>query len=201
MGKEEKFFDLLKELASQTDHTGHLMYETMTGTMSPEDGWRAAGEIRKSYDGMYSRLLDKMYKAYKDPSDLDMAKGIICRLNHSLRTLNRLVCQAGLLQDTPPEQLSLMARLSAASVEEMKKILEYTADMNANYMKMEARGRRIYAYEERGMTCLSGALQRLYSEEGKAASLIYWKDIFEGLYDVLNDMREIIPRMQRIMDR
>lgn len=201
MGKEEKFFDLLKELAAQADRTGHLMYGTMTEEISPEEGFREVGEIRKSYDGMYSRLLDKMYKAYKDPSDLDMAKGIISRLNHSLRILSRLVCQAGLIQTAPPEQLALMARLAAASVEEMKKILEYTADMSANYMKMEARGRRIYAYEERGRGCYRIALQQLYSEGGDASRLIYWKDTFEGLYDVLNDMREIIPRMQRIMDR
>lgn len=68
-------------------------------------------------------------------------------------------------------------------------------------MKMEARCRRIYTYEDRGDDCYRKVMRNLYGEETKAAELVYWKEIFNHLEEVLDAAAGAVPLLQKMITK
>ena len=178
MSKEDKFFESLRDFAGFTGRVGFLLEETAEGRMAVSESYKECSDIKMKCRESYGLLMERMYKAYKDPSQLDMA-----------------------MVGETPEELTLMARLSAASLSELKKIMDYTTDVSENFMKMEARCRRIYTFEERGDDCFRRMMKKLYGSETKAAELVYWKEIFDHLEEVLDASAGTVPLLQKIITR
>lgn len=200
MSKEDKFFESLREFAGYAAQAGAAMNDTAEGRKDPSEGYREAAAMKRNCRDTFGRLTEKMYKAYKNPSELDAVRGIISKIYHSADILKDVLSHMDIVEvGEPPEELPLMARLVSASLEEMKKTLDYTMDVEDNYMKMEARCRRIYTYEERGDECYRQIMKKLYGGEEDVKYLIYWKEIFDQLEEVLDSIAGMVPLLQKIV--
>lgn len=200
MSKEDKFFESLREFAAYAAQAGAAMNDTAEGRKDPSEGYKEAGAMKRNCRDTFGRLTEKMYKAYKNPSELDAVRGIIAKIYHSVDILKDVLSHMDIVEvGEIPEELPLMSRLVSASLEEMKKNLDYTVDVEDNYMKMEARCRRIYTYEERGDQCYRQIMKRLYGGEEDVKYLVYWKEIFDGLEEVLDSTAGMVPLLQKIV--
>lgn len=202
MSKEDKFFEALRDFASYAGQAGSILEETAEGRMDVADGFSRTRELKRKCREALGPLTEKMYKAYKDPPLLDAARGTIERIYRMTDVLKDVLGQLDMYEaGETPEEYRLMAKLAGASLSEMEKSLAYTSDISANYMKMEARCRRIYTYEERGDECFRRIMRKLYGDNTSASELVYWKEIFSHLEEVLDACAGTVPLLQKIITR
>ena len=100
--------------------------------------------------------------------------------------------------ETTPREFSSMVMLVRDALLEMKKVLDYTGDVAANYMKMEARCRKIYVFEERGDEFYREEIRRLFTEKQSAAYMIYWKDILVDVERMLDAAAGAATLLQKL---
>ncbi|WP_299145461.1 DUF47 domain-containing protein [uncultured Dialister sp.] len=202
MSKEDKFFEALRDFGGYAGRAGFLLEETAEGRMDISDGFKEITDVKKKCRDSFGPLTERMYKAYKDPAQLDAARGLIDRMYRMVDMEKSVLGQLDMtVAGEAPEEYALMARLVSSSFLEMKKILDYTDKISENYMKMEARCRRIYTYEDRGDDCYRKVMRNLYGEETKAAELVYWKEIFDHLEEVLDAAAGAVPLLQKIITK
>lgn len=202
MSKEDKFFETLRDFSGYAGRAGFILGEAAEGRMDISEAYEEAGDLKRKCRETFGVLTERMYKAYKDPSELDSVRGLIERMYRMVDITKSILGQLDMmLVGEMPEELSLMARLAAASLGELEKIMDYTVDIPDNYMKMEARCRRIYTYEDRGDDCFRKVMQKLYGRETTAAELVYWKEIFDHLEEVLDASAGTVPLLQKIITR
>ena len=80
-------------------------------------------------------------------------------------------------EEKKPEGIVLMAKLNKHAVIELVKIINYTVDVTANYMKMEARCQKIYSMEERGDDTYRETLSDLFYKNNDVMYALRWKEI------------------------
>lgn len=199
MSKEDKFFEVLREFVKSVSEAGTILNEVAEGHMDPSEGYKKVSEMKRVCRDNYGRLTEKMYKTYKDPSDLDLVRGIMDRGYSIVGTLKDVLSRLDMVQvGEAPEELRLFARLVSSSLTELKKTLDYTVDISLNYMKMEARCNRIYMHEERGDECFRSCMRKLFGGED-TRYLIYWKAVFDDLEDALDKTAGMVPLLQKLV--
>lgn len=92
-----------------------------------------------------------------------------------------------------------MAKLNKHAVIELVKIINYTVDVTANYMKMEARCQKIYSMEERGDDTYRETLSDLFYKNNDVMYALRWKEILVDLESILDACAGIVPRFQRLI--
>lgn len=202
MSKEDKFFETLRDFGGYEGRAGFLLEEAAEGRMDISESFKEISDVKRKCRDSFGPLTERMYKAYKDPAQLDSVRGLVERMYRMVDMTKSVLGQLDMtVAGEAPEEFSLMVRLASASLLEMKKILDYTDRISENYMKMEARCRRIYTYEDRGDDCYRKVMRNLYGEETKAAELVYWKEIFDHLEEVLDAAAGAVPLLQKMITK
>lgn len=181
---------------------GFLLEEAAEGRMDISESFKEISDVKRKCRDSFGPLTERVYKAYKDPAQLDSVRGLVERMYRMVDMTKSVLGQLDMtVAGEAPEEFSLMVRLASASLLEMKKILDYTDRISENYMKMEARCRRIYTYEDRGDDCYRKVMRNLYGEETKSAELVYWKEIFDHLEEVLDAAAGAVPLLQKMITK
>ena len=102
-------------------------------------------------------------------------------------------------EEKKQEGIVLMAKLNKHAVIELVKIINYTVDVTANYMKMEARCQKIYSMEERGDDTYRETLSDLFYKNNDVMYALRWKEILVDLESILDACAGIVPRFQRLI--
>lgn len=198
--KEEKFFTALRELFAREAEAGEALAGVFGGRVDPAAGFQVVRVTKWDFRENIEGLAERMYKAYHEPAMKDRARGILYRSYQIINDLKDVLNLMKILQvGEMPEQLPEMAELAGAALEEMKKVVDYTVDVDANYMKMEARCRKVYNFEERGDQLRADCLRSLLSGERPASYILYWKEILDAIEDVLDHTAGMIPLLQKII--
>ncbi len=199
MSKEDKFFEALRELVKSISEAGMVLNEVAEGHTDPSEGYKRVSEIKRICRDSHSRLMEKMYKTYKNPGELDLVRGIIDRGYSIVGTVKDILSRLDMVQvGVAPEEFGLFSRLVCSSLVELKKTMDYTVDIRQNYMKMEARCSRIYNYEERGDECFRSCMRKLFGAED-AKYLIYWKAVFDDLEEAQDKAAGMVPLFQKLI--
>ena len=199
MSKEDNFFEALREFVKSISEAGMVLNEVAEGHTDPSEGYKRVSEIKRICRDSHSRLMEKMYKTYKNPGELDLVRGIIDRGYSIVGTVKDILSRLDMVQvGEAPEEFGLFSRLVCSSLVELKKTMDYTVDIRQNYMKMEARCSRIYNYEERGDECFRSCMRKLFGAED-AKYLIYWKAVFDDLEEAQDKAAGMVPLFQKLI--
>ena len=164
--KEGKFFEQLGMLTENAYEAGEVFQRITEGKMETEDGVDAVHAIKKRARASLGKLYERMYKVYKDPAEIEFARGFIGKMYGIIDVIHEVVDRFTLYNmEITPREFSSMVMLVRDALLEMKKVLDYTGDVAANYMKMEARCRKIYVFEERGDEFYREEIRRLFTEK------------------------------------
>lgn len=199
-GKEKKFWDLFHDLCAIGEKEGRILYQTVEGSLDAGEAYEQGKHFKKAARAIYIKLAERVYRAYKDPFILDAAKLLVSRTYENIDHINTVLSKFSIYEiDEKPEGLALMVRLVASSMIELHKIMDYTSDMENNYMKMEARCSRIHAYEERGDETFRDCLRNIFGHRDDPVYIIYWKDILENLELVLDTCSGNVQFLQKML--
>ena len=134
-------------LAENAYEAGEVFQRITEGKMEIEDGVDALHAIKKRARASLGKLYERMYKVYKDPAEIEFARGFIGKMYGIIDVIHEVVDRFTLYNvETTPREFSSMVMLVRDALLEMKKVLDYTGDVAANYMKMEARCRNCLLY-------------------------------------------------------
>ena len=199
--KEEKFLESLRDYIKYCGRAGEILDSIMSEKVSSEEGFSALRNIKREGRTLQTQLIERLYKAFKTPSLANEAKGLVVRLdlliNGSKDVANTLsIFDKG---EKKPEGIVLMAKLNKHAVIELVKIINYTVDVTANYMKMEARCQKIYSMEERGDDTYRETLSDLFYKNNDVMYALRWKEILVDLESILDACAGIVPRFQRLI--
>lgn len=200
--KEEKFFDLLRQFSVLAEEAAGAAVPVLAEGQDPVQAFEEIKRIKRDARELQGPLIDRMHKLYREPVEASCARGIVQRFYSVIDGMKEIVNRMAAV-DVPhqPEEIHMMGRLIGASLSELRKILEYTVDVENNYMKMEARCSRIYSYEEKGDEVFRLCYRELFDGTADAVHLIFWKEILEDTEDILDKTAGMIPLMQRILTR
>lgn len=200
--KEEKFFSQLRSFVRICEHAGQIQAQVFKGEITPEEGYTAMRKTKRSSREALGKLWERMYRAYTKPVEVDMVRELVTRFYRiidmngtilgNLVTFHENECPAGMVG---------MADLIAHSLEEVRKTMDYTVDIETNYMKMEARCRKIYSFEERGDAVFRDSMRRLFEPSNDPLYVIRWKDALQNAEQILDMTAGTVPLLQKIITR
>jgi len=201
-GKEEKFFELLRAFYADLAVAGVAFENLATGKMAAAEAVEVIHDTKKKLRGGLGKLWEKMYKSYKNPPETDYARNFIWKSYEVIDLLDEMADRIsfGAFPDQPKE-FADVAQLIRAALSEMKKIMDYTSDVEANYMKMEARSRKVHAYEDRGDELYRGEMRALFTGGKDPVYVMYWKDIVTNGEKVLDTATGAAVLLQKLITR
>lgn len=200
--KEGKFFEQLAFLTEDCNEAGTIFKKLVNEEISIADGIDGIHDIKKRVRASLGKLYEKMYKVYKGPEEVELAKGFILKMYGIVDLIHEVLDRFAVYNmEDAPKGFKPMAELVGCALEEMKKVLDYTSDIESNYMKMEARCRKIYAFEERGDEFYREEIRNLFSQDKEAVYIIYWKDILSDTERMLDMSAGAVVLLQRLFAR
>lgn len=95
--------------------------------MEIEDGVDALHAIKKRARASLGKLYERMYKVYKDPAEIEFARGFIGKMYGIIDVIHEVVDRFTLYNmEITPREFSSMVMLVRDALLEMKKVLDYT---------------------------------------------------------------------------
>lgn len=197
--KEEKFWEALRGFMDEVYEASQVAGAVTLGQRDTMSGLAELSDKKRQGRDARDRVLERVYKAYKTPAEMAMAQVLV---EKGYRVLDHLKSLMQLLDTVQigeaPKEIEPLTELMQGAIEEMKKIMEYTTDRSGNAMKIEARCRRIYTYEERGDAYAKEAMQYLYGQNQNPMALLYWKDVVDHLEQILDSTAGMVEPLQRL---
>ena len=177
--KEEKFLESLRDYIKYCGRAGEILDSIMSEKVSSEEGFSALRNIKRESRTLQTQLIERLYKAFKTPSLANEARGLVVRLDLLINGSKDVANTLSIFdkEEKKPEGIVLMAKLNKHAVIELVKIINYTVDVTANYMKMEARCQKIYSMEERGDDTYRETLSDLFYKNNDVMYALRWKEI------------------------
>lgn len=198
--KEDKFFGLLRQFAALAEEASQAVVPVLTEEQDPIQAFEKIRQIKRDARELLGPMINKMHKIYHDPIEVACVKGIIKRFYGMIDSLKEIANRMAAVEvPHRPEEIHLMGRLIEAAFSELRKVVDYTVDVESNYMKMEARCSRIYAYEEKGDEAFRSCYRELFDGSGDAVRLVFWKEILESIEEVLDQAAGMVPLLQRVL--
>ena len=198
--KEEKFFEQLRLFCLESSRSGIIFSKISTGEIDLEEGREMIADIKKKLRPERISLLEKIYKLYKSPVEIDFAKNFVYQIYNIINLMNETVLHISVFPaDKTPKEFMMMTQLIQSALEEILKTLEYAPDISENYMKIEARYRKVHVFEERGDVIYKDALRELFAEGKKPEYIICWKEIFADTEKMLDAAAESVSSLQRLL--
>lgn len=200
--KEGKFFEQLAMLAKDAYEAGTVFWQITEGKIEIADGVDVIHTVKRRARASLVKIYERMYKVYKEPLEQEVARGFLMKMYGIIDTIHEVTDRFALYNtEEGPREFASLVRLVSDALLEMKKVLDYTDDVDANYMKMEARCRKIYAFEERGDMIYREEIRRLFVEDHTAGYMIYWKDILADTEKMLDAAAGATTLLQKLFVR
>ena len=198
--KEDKFLESLRSFMNEVCEAGQVADGALRGTVDISKGLDRVSTAKRNCRDQMDSLTEKMYKAYKETSRIHEAERFMTKAYGIVNQLKELLYLLDTVQvGQMPEEIRALSELMGAALLEMQKIMAYTVDVKSNFMKIEARSRRIYTIEERGDTCSQECLRFFYGENQNPMYVLYWKDIMHGLEQVLDSAAGMVMPLQKMV--
>lgn len=176
--KEEQFLELLRQHASLTAAAGEVMYAALTEGRNAEESYERVRALRKEARPVMENLKIRLYKTWKEDLQRDQVKELLQSMDDEMGEVKSMVGAFSLYSaGAPSEAMKTMTALAFQSLDEVRKMMDYTVSLSENAMKMEARRQKVETYEQRGDRCYREEMKRLFQEKKDPFYVMQWKDI------------------------
>ena len=198
--KEDKFLEALRLFTNEVCEAGQAADGALRGTGDMSNALERVAQAKRNCRDKRETLTEKLYKVYKGTGKMTEARSFISKAYGVVNQLKELLYLLDTVQvGQMPEELRALSELMGAALLEMQKIMAYTVDVKANFMKIEARSRKIYTLEERGDTCIRECLRLFYGGNQDPMYVLYWKDIMHGLEQILDGVAGMVMPLQKMV--
>lgn len=196
--KEEKFLEQLIYMSKECEKIISLIKESFKNP-SYEFVFEAKN-INQAIRNILPKIYQKANKAYNSPYKYNLAVKIVDNLCFSTNEMHKvLIDNNALNKNVNISNLETLINLVNCTFIEMTKILQYTQNIEENYMKIEARKMKILEYEKRANTCYVELVENLYNINSEYLCIMSYKRIVDGLYNIFNKSVESVIFLETLL--
>jgi uncharacterized protein len=194
--REEKYFGMLNELASQVKHGGELFVRIFEDYGNHARYAEQIKAIEVSCDELGATIIQKLNSSFITPIDREDIYLLVTELDDVIDMINDLARRLDIYSVTTPrpDGAELASLLGEATVE-----IERAVAMLAKHEELGKHTRTISQLEKRADSLYSDAIRRLFMEEKNPIEVIKWMSIYEELENSIDRCKDVAEALEAVV--
>ena len=177
--KEEKFFSLLDQHATLSYEAAELLSQAINGEVAKETALEKIDALADQADALVMETMKRLQKTFITPMDREDIQQLIDQLDAAVDNISEIMDKMCMYQvGEATDGAKQMATITAKAMKEIRKSIGYMKDLKKNYLKVEARSKKVLKLEQdcddftmkKWRTCSRTARTPLKSSSGRKSS-------------------------------
>lgn len=177
--KEEKFFEMFKEMAATIIEGGRLLKEMLDDYSNPQDYQKKIKDIEHKGDQITHDIIRKLNKSFVTPFDREDIYALSAALDDILDLIDASSQRFVMYRvEKPTPEAKQLAFLISQGCNAVAKAVEH---LGKTFEHIQEHCQEVNALENEADRVCREAIGRLFDEEKDPIQLIKWKEIYETL--------------------
>ena len=194
--REEKYFGMLNQLASEVKHGGELFVRIFEDYQNHAQYAEQIKGVEVHCDELAAKITQKLNSSFITPIDREDIYLLVTELDDVIDMINDLARRLDIYSVTTPrsdaaEIASLLGRATVeiegafAQLERHEALIEHASAIS----KLEKRADALY----------SDAIRRLFKEENNPIEVIKWMSIYEELENSIDRCKDVAEALEAVV--
>lgn len=198
--KEEKFFSMLDEHAQFCYEAATLLKEAMDGEIEKEDALERISVLEGKANELVQETLTRLQKTFITPMDREDIQQLIDQLDLTIDSIKEIMDKMCMYQiGEATEGARALTTIAAKAIKEIRKSISYMSNLKKNYLKVEARSKKVLALEQAGDDLYHTEMANLFKECKDPIEIIKWKEILQAVEDVVDECEDLVITFRRVV--
>jgi uncharacterized protein Yka (UPF0111/DUF47 family) len=198
--KEEKFFSMLDAHAQLCYEAALLLKQAMDGEVEKNEALEKIGVLEGQANVLVQETMTKLQKTFITPMDREDIQQLIDQLDLSIDAIKEIMDKMCMYQvGEATEGARKMTTIAAKAIKEIRKSIAYMNNLKKNYLKVEARSKKVLALEQEGDDLYHIEMAKLFKECKDPIEIIKWKEILQSVEDVTDDCEDLVITFRRVV--
>ncbi|MCH4167353.1 MAG: DUF47 family protein [Megasphaera sp.] len=198
--KEEKFFTLLDQHAALSAEAADLLRQAMNDEITKEEALAKIDVLADKADDLVMETMKRLQKTFITPMDREDIQQLIDQLDTTIDNISEIMdkmCmyQVGQATDGAKE----MTVIASKAMKEIRKSIGYMKDLKKNYLKVEARSKKVLKLEQDCDDLYHQEMATLFTECKDPIEIIKWKEILQSVEDITDDCEDLVITFRRVV--
>lgn len=198
--KEEKFFSLLDQHAALSAEAADLLRQAMNDEITKEEALGKIDALAEEADALVMETMKRLQKTFITPMDREDIQQLIDQLDTAVDNISEIMdkmCmyQVGKATDGAKE----MTVIASKAMKEIRKSISYMKDLKKNYLKVEARSKKVLKLEQDCDDLYHQEMATLFTECKDPIEIIKWKEILQSVEDITDDCEDLVVTFRRVV--
>lgn len=198
--KEEKFFSLLDSHAQLCYEAASQLEAAMNGESDKKEALDKISVFEGEANELVMETMKRLQKTFITPMDREDIQQLIDQLDLAIDAIKEIMdkmCMYHVGEAT--EGAKRMAAIAAKSIKEIRKSISYMNNLKKNYLKIEARSKKVLALEQECDDLYHEEMAKLFAECKDPIEIIKWKEILQSMEDVTDDCEDLVITFRRVV--
>lgn len=194
--KDEKYFGMLNQLASQVRQGGELFVRLFDDYQNHPRYGEEIKQIELSCDDLSAKIIQKLNSSFITPIDREDIYLLVTELDDVIDMINDLARRLEIYAVTNPRsdaaEIASLLGEATAEIESAFGLLERHQDLVEHI-------RRISQLEKRADSLYQDAIRRLFREEKDPIEVIKWMSIYEELENSIDRCKDVSEALEAVI--
>lgn len=198
--KEEKFFALLDQHATLSYEAADLLRQAMNEEIPKEEALEKIDALTDEADTLVMETLKRLQKTFITPMDREDIQQLIDQLDTAIDNISEIMdkmCMYNVGKAT--EGAKQMTNIAAKAMKEIRKSIAYMKDLKKNFLKVEARSKKVLKLEQDCDDLYHQEMAKLFTECKDPIEIIKWKEILQSVEDVTDDCEDLVVTFRKVV--
>jgi predicted phosphate transport protein (TIGR00153 family) len=194
--KEEKYFELMRELAAKVRESGEIFIKTFQDYPNHERYAEQIKAVETSGDELMAKIMQKLNTSFITPIDREDIYLLVTELDDVIDMINDIAHRLGMYDITAPRKdvHEIVEVLSRATLE-----IKDAFTLLERHESVADRCRKISQLEKQADSLYSAAIRRLFREEKDAIEVIKWMSIYEALENCVDRCKDVSEALEAVV--
>lgn len=198
--KEEKFFLLLNDHAKLSYEAAELLMQAMNGEVPKDEALALIDDKTKMAHELVIETMKRLQKTFITPMDREDIQQLVDELDAVIDNISEIMDKMCMYQvGEATEGTKQMTVITAKALKEIKKSIAYMHDLKKNYLKVEARSKKVLKLEEECDDLYHKEMASLFANCTDPIEIIKWKEILQSVEDVTDDCEDLVVTFRRVV--
>lgn len=198
--KEEKFFALLDQHAELCYKAAELLRQAMHGEITKEEALEKIDAAADEADTLVMETMKRLQKTFITPFDREDIQQLIDQLDTAIDSISDIMdkmCmyQIGQASDGARE----MTEITAKAMKEIRKSIGYMKDLKKNYLKVEARSKKVLKLEQECDMLYHQEMAKLFTQCSDPIEIIKWKEVLQSVEDITDECEDLVITFRKVV--
>ncbi|KMO86124.1 phosphate transport regulator [Megasphaera cerevisiae DSM 20462] len=198
--KEEKFFSLLDQHAALSYQAAELLRQAMNEEILKEEALEKIDSLAERADELVMETMKRLQKTFITPMDREDIQQLIDQLDAAIDSISDIMdkmCMYRIGEATAGAKQ--MTVITATAMKEIRKSIGYMKDLKKNYLKVEARSKKVLKLEQECDDLYHEEMARLFTKCKDPIEIIKWKEILQSVEDVTDDCEHLVITFRKVV--